>query len=176
MATANNTIKTRVQLKSDTEENWNKAGPKDGSPGFIPLRGELIIYSADSSHAFSRLKVGDGVTNVVSLPFIDAGTIDGEEVEVVKVMRYNDLPQVGSSDKLYITLTENKIYHYEAATGYTQLLNFEPTVQTTIIKEVVSWGPGRMTTGSIEDNTLIINNGVAPQLLTGDTRVVTSIT
>jgi hypothetical protein len=84
MATANNTIKTRIQLKSDTEANWNKAGPKDGSLGFVPLRGELIIYSADETHAFSRLKVGDGSTNVINLPFIDAGTLNGEETEIVK--------------------------------------------------------------------------------------------
>jgi len=77
MATSNNTIKTRIQLKSDTEENWIKAGPKDGSTGFVPLRGELIIYSADETHAFSRLKIGDGTTNVVALPFIDSGTLNG---------------------------------------------------------------------------------------------------
>ena len=59
--------KTRIQLKSDTEANWNKAGPKDGSTGFIPLQGELIIYSADNAHPFCRLKVGNGSTNVVDL-------------------------------------------------------------------------------------------------------------
>ena len=78
MATSTNTIKTRIQLKSDTEANWNKAGPKEGSDGFVPLLGELIVYTADSTHPFSRLKIGDGNTNVVSLPFIDAGTINGE--------------------------------------------------------------------------------------------------
>jgi hypothetical protein len=88
MATNTNTLKTRIQLKSDTEANWNKAGPKDGSLGFIPLRGELIIYSADETHAFSRLKVGDGVTNVTALPFIDAGTLNGEETELVKKERF----------------------------------------------------------------------------------------
>ena len=80
MAIANNTIKTRIQLKSDTETNWNKAGPKNGNPGFIPLRGELIIYLADETHAFSRLKVGDGETNVVDLPFIDADSIGGMNI------------------------------------------------------------------------------------------------
>jgi len=80
MATANNTIKTRIQLKSDTEANWNKAGPKENSNGFIPLNGELIIYSADNAHPFSRLKIGDGVTNVVDLPFVDAGTLNGSDM------------------------------------------------------------------------------------------------
>ena len=58
MATANNTIKTRVQLKSDTEANWNNTS------NFIPLNGEFIIYSADNTHPFCRLKVGDGQTKV----------------------------------------------------------------------------------------------------------------
>ena len=74
-------IKSRIQLKNDTEENWNKAGPKDGKPGFIPRKGELIIYNAESSNdnarPFPRLKVGDGITNVVNLPFFDAGSISG---------------------------------------------------------------------------------------------------
>ena len=175
MATANNTIKTRVQLKSDTEANWNRLGPKDGSPGFIPLRGELIIYSADSGHAYSRLKVGDGSTNIINLPFIDSGTINGEEVEIVKVMYDTDLPSNGSSDKLYITISDNKIYHYETATGYTQLLNFTPSVQTTVIKNVTFWQPGGMTEGKIENNTLVITNGVAPQLFTGNVTVVTDV-
>lgn len=68
-------IKSRIQLKNDTEENWNKA------INFIPRKGELIIYNAESSNdnarPFPRLKVGDGVTNVVNLPFFDAGSING---------------------------------------------------------------------------------------------------
>lgn len=67
------TVKTRIQLKCDTEENWNKAGPKAGSPGFIPLKGELIIYSTDETHPFSRIKIGDGVTNIIELPFLPTG-------------------------------------------------------------------------------------------------------
>ena len=62
-------IKTRIQLKNDTEENWNKA------TNFVPKQGELIIYSADESHPFSRIKIGDGETTVINLPFIDAKTM-----------------------------------------------------------------------------------------------------
>ena len=74
---ASKVVNTRIQLKSDTEANWLKAGPKDGSRGFVPLSGELIVYLPDDTHPFSRLKVGDGNTNVVDLPFIDAETING---------------------------------------------------------------------------------------------------
>ena len=173
MATANNTIKTRIQLKSDTEVNWNKAGPKDGNPGFIPLRGELIIYSADETHAFSRLKVGDGVTNVVSLPFIDAGTLNGEQPELVKKSNFEAFPSPGSSDKLYIDLSTDKIYHYENASGYTQLANF--SVSTTAIKSVSEWLPGASTKASIENNTFKIINGVTPRLDYKNLQVVTDV-
>lgn len=78
---ATNTIKTRIQLKNDTEENWNKAA------NFIPKVGEVIIYSADDAHPFSRLKVGNGSDAISSLVFIDAGTITGYTVS--KDVPYN---------------------------------------------------------------------------------------
>ena len=175
MATSNNTIKTRIQLKSDTEANWNKAGPKDGSLGFIPLRGELIIYSADETHAFSRLKIGDGQTNIVDLPFVDAGTINGEEVEIVKRENFDAFPSPGSSDKLYIDLSTNNIYHFTGATGYTQLSNFAYTVNKDTIKNITYWGPGRAASAVIQNNVLKITNGIAPQLFTEDKSVVTDV-
>ena len=105
MASSNNTIKTRIQLKSDTEANWNKAGPKEGSNGFVPLSGELIVYTPDATHPFSRLKVGDGSTNVVALPFIDSGTLNGNEIEIVKKPTFAAFPSPGSEDKLYVDLS-----------------------------------------------------------------------
>lgn len=176
MATSNNTIKTRIQLKSDTEENWNKAGPKEGNPGFIPLRGELIIYSADSTHAFSRLKVGDGNTNVIDLPFIDSGTINGNETEIVKSSTFADFPSPGSSDKLYIDLSTNKIYHFATNSGYTELSNFSLSVTKTDIGSVISWSPGVTTEAQITNNTFIVTNGLLPELLWSKRSVVTNVT
>lgn len=79
------TINTRIQLKSDTELNWRKSvlsidnemGTKEnveGARSFVPQKGEAIIFEPDNEHSFSRLKIGDGITNVLDLPFIDAGT------------------------------------------------------------------------------------------------------
>lgn len=64
------TVKTRVQLKYDTEEHWSRA------LHFTPLKGEVIIYSADNTHPFSRIKVGDGTTPVIDLPFISANCMN----------------------------------------------------------------------------------------------------
>lgn len=58
-------LKARVQMKTDTEENWLKA------TNFIPKNGEIIIYAIDATHSYQRVKVGDGTTLVNSLPFIN---------------------------------------------------------------------------------------------------------
>jgi hypothetical protein len=111
---ATKTVNTRIQLKSDTEANWNKAGPKDGSRGFVPLLGELIIYSADGAHPFSRLKVGDGEHDVTALPFVDAGTISGASLNEI-ILAYetsNDFPAIGQNNKLYVNLFNKSIYYY----------------------------------------------------------------
>ena len=78
---SNPTVKTRIQLKNDTEANWNKA------INFVPLRGELIIYSIDETHPFFRLKVGDGETIVSELPFVDAGSISGMDINNIVAQR-----------------------------------------------------------------------------------------
>ena len=176
MAASNNTIRTRIQLKSDTEANWNKVGPKDGNPGFIPLSGELIIYSADENHAFSRLKIGDGETNVVALPFIDSGTLNGEETEIDKYARFQDFPSPGKSNKLYVDLSTDTIYHFENESGYTKLSNFNFTIERDTINSVTYWRQGTLTEAKIENNTFKITNGSLPQLSTLSYQVVTNIT
>lgn len=172
----NNTIKTRIRLKSDTETNWNKAGPKDGSAGFVPLLGELIVYTADAAHPFSRLKVGDGETNVVNLPFIDSGTLNGHETEIVKIDTFTNFPSPGSSDKLYVDLSTNRIYHYDMSSGYTQLSNFEYSVTKSTFGSVVAWLPGVTTVAKIENNTFKVTNGSLPELLWRKETVVTDVT
>ena len=178
MATTTKTINTRVQLKNDTEANWNKAGPKDGSLGFIPLRGELIVYSADETHAFSRLKVGDGTTNVVNLTFIDAGTINGSGLPGDCILLYNttrDFPRSGESNKLYVDLANNRIFCFAAQSGYTQLSHFTFTITTQTIQAVKNWSAGTMTLLSVQNNKLLAANGSAPELETEDVVVITDI-
>lgn len=164
-------IKTRIQLKNDTETNWNKA------INFIPKQGEIIIYSADDSHPFSRLKVGDGNTTVTTLPFIDAGTINGEnltDVIITGANRYS-FPPIGQENKLYIDLDKNVIYCYKPTSGFTQLSHFRYTANKTQISTVDGWDPGTMTTAWVDDNSLVIDNGTIPTLNLGTLNVVTDI-
>lgn len=163
MATLNNTIKTRIQLKSDTEANWNKAGPKDNSPGFVPLQGELIIYKPDATHTYSRLKVGDGTTNVIALPFIDAGTVNGDTIVNEIVTFSGTFPSNGDSTKLYVNTTTNAIYYYNGTT-YVKLSNHTYTFTKAQATTVSNWDPGRQPTFSLSGGTFSIYTGANPTL------------
>ena len=57
---ANKEIKTRIQNKNDTSENWAKA------VNFVPLKGEIIIYNDTL-----QFKIGDGKTLLSQLEFVD---------------------------------------------------------------------------------------------------------
>ena len=67
---------TRIKLKRDTTANWNNAR------GFIPLAGEVIIYTdyriltkevnGEERHVpIPGIKIGDGLAYVQDLPFAD---------------------------------------------------------------------------------------------------------
>lgn len=91
------TISTRISQKHDLEINWLKA------VHFIPMAGELIIYdleidaegntltNSDGSlklpagrtepYTYERFKIGDGISTVNALPFIDETiTVSSEKV------------------------------------------------------------------------------------------------
>lgn len=62
-------LNARVVHKHDIEENWLKATT------FVPKAAEIIVYDPDDNYSYSRIKVGDGVTTVIDLPF-SAGQAD----------------------------------------------------------------------------------------------------
>ena len=68
-------VKARQQQKADTYANWQKAGEN----GFIPLRGEIIVYLKDEENP-QRIKVGDGVTLIEDLEFISGSGGVSEQI------------------------------------------------------------------------------------------------
>lgn len=77
-------IKARQKQKLDSYSNWQKAGAK----GFIPLKGEFIIYSKEDldetgrayqKYASEKIKIGDGVTTVDRLPFLKIDSTDSTD-------------------------------------------------------------------------------------------------
>lgn len=73
---AEKNINSRIIHKHDTEANWLKA------VNFIPKQGELIVYDVDSNHEYERIKVGDGVTLVSDLSFVNE-IITNEEIDEI---------------------------------------------------------------------------------------------
>ena len=110
---AEHTIKTRIQLKNDTEAHWNLA------TNFVPKQGEVIIYSTDDTHPFSRLKVGDGVTKVIDLPFIGSHNVNGIVIEET----YNDLPSIGNINLCYLVIDTLTVYKWSQS-QYLKLYGF----------------------------------------------------
>jgi hypothetical protein len=66
------TLKARVVHKHKTEAEW-RLDVYDGDTlredAFIPKNGELIIFDEDEIHLHRRFKFGNGVDNVIDLPF-----------------------------------------------------------------------------------------------------------
>lgn len=54
-----------LQHLHDTAANWAEQS------AFVPEAAELIVYDPDANYSYPRLKIGDGVTNLGNLPFID---------------------------------------------------------------------------------------------------------
>ena len=76
MAGIEKQVKARQQQKTDTFENWQIAGEN----GFIPKKGEVIIYQNEGEETL--FKIGDGNTNILDLEFFSSGV--GEETDPVQ--------------------------------------------------------------------------------------------
>lgn len=89
------TLKTRILLKTDLTENWEKA-----NDSFIPKRGEVCIYldriktdeldENGESIFIPGIKVGDGSSYINELEFIGEIYITTEEIEeMTNIKIYN---------------------------------------------------------------------------------------
>ena len=88
---ADQTIKTIIQHRHDTEDNW-------GISKYKPLAGELIVYDVDDTHPYERFKIGDGITDVYDLPFAAASYAELQELAegfegVILEMYGPDIPE-----------------------------------------------------------------------------------
>lgn len=106
-------LTTRIQQKADTKANWDKA------TNFVPLKGEYIYYSD-----LHKVKVGDGVTKVGSLPFL----ADSDTHQSIKALNTNNTSAqtVSSSEAIAGSGTIN--LHKVAKTGSYNDLNNKPTI------------------------------------------------
>ena len=140
-------IQTRIRQKVDTKANWDKA------TNFVPLKGEIIIYSD-----LNQAKVGDGTTKVGALPFLkgkaDASdknptlawggkstvaTVDGVDIHVtmpsnpnthqsIKTLNTNNTSAQTASSSEAIAGSGTINLHKVAKTGSYNDLNNKPTI------------------------------------------------
>ena len=154
-----------AELKSNTEDQWNLHP-------IIPGSGELIIYTVDGTHSYPRLKVGDGVTLVTALPFIDAGSINGSSVAIFSYENSAAFPRPGTTNALYIDLS-TKIMYYYVNDSYIQLSNF---AAKTPVSYITSWLVGQKPSFVCEGGRLKISTGILPSLYWDTPYVVRNIT
>lgn len=60
--------KSNATIKVDTEENWNKA------INYIPDIFTIIVYTYENNSP--KVKIGDGITKVKELPFLNNREVD----------------------------------------------------------------------------------------------------
>lgn len=88
---------TRIINKHDIAANWAKA------TNFIPKKGELIVYDADTTNTQPRLKIGDGTTTVINLPFVTDITNIGE---ALAALDYNGASANGTATQFITQVTQ----------------------------------------------------------------------
>lgn len=127
-------FQSRIQLKHDIEENWSKA------TNFIPKVGEIIIYDIDENNSIARFKIGDGITNINSLPFVShhevISYLPQELTEEQKKQARDNIgsgdPQIqgdwNQNDETAVDFIKNRT-HYETPEVTTNLLNDDGTLK-----------------------------------------------
>lgn len=68
-------LNSRIIHKHDIETNWSKSS-------FIPLQGEVVIFDIDENYDYERIKIGDGVQNINTLPFVNDALQSALETQI----------------------------------------------------------------------------------------------
>lgn len=108
-------IQARIRQKVDTKANWDKA------TNFVPLKGEYIYYGD-----LHKVKVGDGVTKVGSLPFLadSGGTVTSVTIKMNGVS--NTITTSGTIDLggTYLKGEDIKDLFYLASSGTNEFYGY----------------------------------------------------
>ena len=118
------TVQHVYQFKRGTAQRWIEVNPvlQQGEPGF--------------EYDTGKLKIGDGFTPWMALPYInqDIG-VSGQE-EMVTVSTYDQLPSVGDKNKLYRVVEDKLLYQWNFHNGIYESLgatgSFDPSIITLI--------------------------------------------
>lgn len=125
------TVNTRIQLKRDTTDNWNNAR------GFIPMAGEVIVYTDYETKTYTVEEYGETVTKTVEIPNIKIGTGNAyvQDLAFVDEQTRNILMDHIHNQEIHTTLAEKLFWNNK--------INVDDT------KEQI--------TGKLDKETLILN-------------------
>lgn len=101
------TIKARILAKRDTTANWNNA------VGFIPMLGEIIIYTDYQTKTYTVEEYGEQVTKTVNIPGIKIGTGNAYVQDLAFVdedLRDTLMAHINNTD-LHTTLAEKLFWN-----------------------------------------------------------------
>lgn len=139
------TVQTRIKLRNDSEENFNKVAST-----LIPLNGEVLLVKTQNYGVLT--KIGDGTTVYKDLKFVNLNETNTVKLNLVKGY-YKDNEFFASSNytvklnlyetQLYVDLATNYMYLYNASTEkLVQIVNVPTATDSTagIIKLYNSQG------------------------------------
>ncbi len=113
-------VQHTYQFKRGTAQRWVEVNPilKQGEPGF--------------EYDTGKLKIGDGFTPWLGLPYINGAQVNGQE-EIITATTYADLPTIGDSAKLYRVVNDKLLYQWSPISGKYEALGGEGTLDPSII-------------------------------------------
>ena len=164
------TVRGRISNKHGAEEYWILSVYTDTTKTefrenpFVPLPGELIIYDPDSIDEPFRYKFGDGIRNVVELPFVSEGlsathSWDGTTLTVTSASGTSSANLKGEKGDPYILNNNDKLSIAEAVEREIEIWRYQPKEDNTLVtenKEVV--GAINELSSSITGNTWIMHD------------------
>ena len=107
---------SKIIHKHDTEANWQAY-----RSGYVPAAGEIVVYDRDESRSFERIKIGDGVTTILNLPFISDNEVYIGAEEPTEGQRFwidTDEENAGGGASGGITMEEVEEYVGDQLTNY----------------------------------------------------------
>lgn len=125
------TVNTRIQLKRDTTQHWNEAR------GFIPLPGEVIVYTDYEVKTYTIEEYGETVIKTVNIPNIKIGTGNAYVQDLAFV------------DEKTRDMLMDHINNYDIHVTLQEKLFWNNKINVDDAQEQIS--------GELEDETLILN-------------------
>lgn len=123
------TVNTRIQLKRDTTENWNNAR------GFIPLPGEVIVYTDYETKTYTVEEYGETVIKTALIPNIKIGTGNAyvQDLAFVDEKTREMLMEHINNQDIHVTLQEKLFWNNKINIDDSEDITYDELSDETLI-------------------------------------------